>query len=234
MLKKYLSFYKRGLLLVNNNPLIYGTVLFFSIGPQIDKITKSIGLNLGPVINIVSFIIGLLTLGSLFVSIKTLDDASEKKEITQELVLKNYKKTFVKSIKLMLLTAFFAMLWFGFFPVNKIMNPLSSTIFSSYLRLFSIFLLPIVTYFGIYYAVKDKSFIDSFINSLNFSFKNILFNSFSLFYGLVNLMLTRVQEVNGLNKGTTYYFYGMIASYITLVISSASLLYLKDKEQTHP
>lgn len=234
MLKKYFSFYKKGFLLVSKNPLIYGTVLFFSIGPQIDKITKSIGLTLGPVINIASFSIGLLALGSLFVSIKTLDDASEKKEITQELVLKNYKKTFVKSIRLMSLTTFFVMLWFGFFSINEIMSPLSSMIFSSYLRLFSIFLLPIATYFGIYYAVKNKSFIDSFVNSINFSFKNILFSSLSLFYGLVNWMVTRIQEVNGLNKGITYYFYGMIISYITLVISAASLLYLKDKEQIHP
>lgn len=208
--------------------------LFFSIGPQADKITKSIGLSLGPTVNIVSLIIGLLSLGSLFVSIKTLDDASEKKEITQELVLENYKKTFVKSIKLMLLTTFFAMLWFGSFPINKILNPLASTIFSSYLRLFLIFLPPIVTYFSIYYAVKNKSFIDSFVSSINFSFKNILFSSLSLLYGLVNWMVTRIQEVSGLNKGLPYYFYGMIISYITLVISAASLLYLKDKEQINP
>lgn len=110
------------------------------------------------------------------------------------------------------------------------MNPRSSTLYSSYIRIFLIILPPIAAYFGIYYAVRNKSFIDSLVNSINFSFKNILFSSFSLFYGLVNWIVTRIQEEGGLNNGLTYYFYGMIISYITLVISAASLLYLKDKE----
>lgn len=234
MLKKYLNFYKKGFLLVSKNPLIYGTVLFFSIGPQIDKITKSIGLTLGPVTNMTSLIIGLLALGALFVSIKTLNDASEKKEITQELVLENYKITFFRSLKLMLLATSITMLIFGFFAYKKYMNPFLSTTLSSYIWLISIPFSPIIIFFNIYYVVKNKSFLDSLTGAISFYIKNIPFISISICYGLVNWVITSLHAVGGFNQGPTYYFYGMIISYITLVINAASLLYLKEKEQNNP
>lgn len=234
MLKKYLSFYKKGFLLVSKNPLIYGTVLFFSIGPQIDKITKSIGFSLGPVINIASFIIGLLALGSLFVSIKTLDDASEKKEITQELVLENYKKTCFKSVKLMLLAISITIIMVLILYYFKHKNPLLLIAFSSYIWLIFIPFSPIIIFFNIYYAVKNKSFINSLTAAINFYIKNIPFISISICFGLVNWVITSLLAVNGFNKLLNYYLYNMIISYLTLIISAASLLYFKDKEQINP
>ncbi|MFH0773468.1 MAG: hypothetical protein V1922_04110 [bacterium] len=229
MINKYVEYYKKGFFLVSGNLIIYFTSLLFSVGPQIDKITKSVGISQNPFISFISLIIGLLSLGSTFIAIKTLYDASEKKKITWALIGQNYQSTFFKSVKIVLLIIFFAAIWFGI--INIPQHPLLPSNLLFLFGLISPLFIPLLTYFGIYYSIKNVSFFDSFLGSALFYRKNVPFISFSIVYGLVNWVILNVRPMNVVGKPPFYYIYEIATIYVSLVISAASLLYFKENDK---
>lgn len=227
MFKKYIGFYKKGFALVKGNGILFLVCLFFSLGSQVDKIAVAIGIAKNPFIAIVAFIIGLFSLGSFFITIKTLSDALEKQKVTLALIEHNYKATFIKSIKMATISVAFSIIWFGLqsFLKNSII-PLNLTFLP---RLILVLLFPIFSYFEIYFIVKNISMVDSLLKSIHFYMKHIAFISISILFGLLNWIIQSTNPL-GIMKSPFYYIYGIIMIFAGLVISASALLYFKDKE----
>lgn len=215
--------------MVNRNIIIYFVSLFFFFGPQIDKIMKGIGIIQNPFISIVSSIIGFVSYGALFLTIRTLGDAFENKKVTLTSIEKNYKDTLFKSIKVLLLLVFFVLIWFGIITNPK--HALLPEVSSSLLGLPLIVLSPVFTYFSIFFAVENKSFFDSFSGAIRFYRRNILFTSLSMLFNLINWIILYTTPLNLTNNQPLFYIYEIIATYMVLIISAASLLYFKENNK---
>ncbi|OIP84454.1 hypothetical protein AUK04_02390 [Candidatus Roizmanbacteria bacterium CG2_30_33_16] len=229
MINKYFSYYKRGVQLLNKNIVIYFVGLLIFILPQLDTIIGSFGIHIGLFITIVKYIFSILIFGSIFLSITTLNDAFNKQTITALSIWNNYKKTFVKSIKIMLLLTFFAMVWFGL--INSPQRPLLPKAFAFLPSLISVLLFPITTYFGIYLAIENNSFVDSIKNSVVFYLNNFSFTLLSIIYGLINRLILSSELFVLKTDSIFYYVYEVVIIYFSLIISAAFLIYFKEINQ---
>ena len=228
-MRKYIDFYKKGLFLVNANIPIYFASLFFVLGMQINSIAKSLGITQNPFINILSIIFIILSLGSVFLDIKTLYDVSEKNKLTFILIEKNYKNTFIRSARIMLLLMFFI----GCVGIIM-MNPKNSFLRKAFYSLPGLSAILVITvpfsiYFSIFFAVKNKSFADSFLQAFYFYKKNVSFICIAICYSFVSWILINVSPLNIVSRPPFSYIYLVINNYTDLILKAALLLYFKEK-----
>ena len=213
MSKSFFRYYQKGFQLLNQNIIIYIASLFITLTSQINVVLFNSGYRVTPWQMAILFILftiplTLLSIGFIFTPPILFNNALQKRQITASLIFQTIKKMFRRTIPYYLLLLGLVLLWFGI--INPPTHPRLSKEVSTYLSLIPILIYPFFIYFGIYFAVEDRSIVSSVIESIKLAKKNLKFSytisplallnwAYSNYKNILSLWVINIFHLNALS-----------------------------------
>lgn len=228
MLKKYLGYYSKGAALVNQNLVLFVFDALLLYATKIGQFTKYLPRSLTLILGLITLVLSLLAVGSTFVAIASLDSARKGEKVDWELLVRNYKQTFWRSVAVVMISVF--VLFLGYILVFARKPPLVPPNITFY-SLISTLLIPLFSnYFSIYYAVEKRALFASVKSAIRFGIDNIAFSSLIIPYSLLVWWVA-----NWLASPPSYLLFlsllfPLLSSYLGLIIQASFLLYFMDRK----
>lgn len=232
MIESYFKYYKKAFRLLNQNIIIYLIDLLIVFGRNLSSILSVFGFRVGWWITVP---FTLLFIGFLFTPVKIFNDALQKKPVTVFSIFQTIRKLFFKTLLyfLMFIIMIFLFIFISSILVRLAIHQRIPKEFWFYAIITPVVLLaPALSYFGIYFAIENKSFSSSIKSSVAFTIKHLSFSYLIFPYlGLVSLISLILNKYH-INNGIFYYIYTAVVYYAGLIIQATFLLYYSDRKKS--
>lgn len=223
-MKSILAYYLKGFSLLNKKLLLFFLGLLFIIGSSLNQ--YMIGNT--PLVALASYLFLLLSAAFAFIPLLVFDDVLSGKKHTLKSIALLMKNNFLRSIRPILLLIFLYMVIFGtiyFFNRSNGLLPLYAV------TLIFLLIEPFFRYFGIFYMLQRRSIWLSGLRSIAFAKHHLAFTFFPLPFLLLDTLVTSYKLIN-LDQNLLFKIaYTSLWYYVSLLITTSSLLYFKSKHR---
>jgi hypothetical protein len=226
MLKSFFTYYIKAFKLIKHNWIIFLFNLVIILGSKLNVIytntvnqTNTIGTGLF----FVALPFNLVLIGFTFVPFLAFQEAVDKHKITISFLISGIKKLFLRTLPVIILLIILTVVWQAviYFPQQPWMIFQLNIIVS----LLVLFVSPLFSYFGIFFAVKNESISNSIKKSIIFSIQNMPFTFLVIFYTLIIWYLNFSRLVIPPSLNIFSLIYQVLTLYFDLLINAALFLY---------